>query len=126
MCNLRAVVRHSPWLAKLTHNTTTCKTTDVLNVRLSAKKVVMFSAVNTSSHLRVVSAANERASVFSATLKKHCSFFLPRQLPGCRGSAWFQRLDSAGGRSHLVYRSVSPIQNSTIYQSNRHSSTGGY
>lgn len=91
MCNLRGVVRHSPWLAKLTHNTTTHKTTEVLSlcVRLSAKKWIIFSAVRAFRHPRVVSVATGRASVFPATLDKQQFLFCLDDFLVCLGFAWF-------------------------------------
>lgn len=112
-CNLRVAVRHSPWLTKLTHNTTTHETTEALNVRLSAKKWIIFSTVNASKHPGVVYAATGRASVFPATLEKHCCFCFD---PITSWFVWglrvygFLHLDSPGGRSYCAFGSVGRAQ----------------
>lgn len=116
-CNLRVAervaVRHSPWLTKLTHKTTTHETTEAVNVRLSANKRIIFSTVNASKHPGVVSAATGRASVFPATLEKHCCFYFD---PITSWFVWglsvygFLHLDSPGGRSYCAFGSVGRAQ----------------
>lgn len=106
--NLRVVdrgVSHFPWLTKLTHNTTTHETTEVANVRLSAKKFIIFSTVKASKHPGIVSAATGWPSVFLAPLEKHCCFyFAPFTSWLVWGSAWRPTPRQPGREELLRFR----------------------
>lgn len=111
MCNLRGVVRHSPRLAKLAHNATTHKATQVLHVRLSAKKRLIFSAVKSLQAARSRICC-DRTSVclprYSGQTPQFL-FCLDRFLV-VEGLCDLLHPDSTGGWSHCVDRFVGRIQ----------------
>lgn len=71
-------VWHSPWLTKLTHSTATHKTTEVVNVRLSAKTENIVPTAEASKHAELCPLWLDVRLSPPASLDKHrCFCFAP-------------------------------------------------